>query len=114
LRPLIEPQLPALIEKLVPGSKRGMRQSERAAKLAKIDAEVAKLTAQRDEILAELSAARISIAVPDAAVATSPLGERLQPLAADHSYSPGRRAQKPVFEMGGGRSDVDRGPDAGI
>jgi hypothetical protein len=64
LRPAIEKELPALIEQAFPGSRKGMRSSERVAKLAKLDRQIATLEAERNEYVVALRDAQKAIDTP--------------------------------------------------
>jgi hypothetical protein len=61
LRPVIEAQLPKLIEECFPGSRKGMRSSERVAKL---DKAIGALEAERNEYVAELREVQKAIDPP--------------------------------------------------
>jgi hypothetical protein len=58
LRDRIDERAPELVADLFPDADKGMRATERAAKLAKIDTEIAKLEGERDDLVEQLEAAR--------------------------------------------------------
>lgn len=64
LRPAIEAQLPKLIEESFPGSRNGLRSSERVAKLQKLDKAIAALEAERNEFASALGDAQKAIDTP--------------------------------------------------
>lgn len=61
LRDKIGAELPALVERLCPGSQHGIKAAERVAELARIDAELAALKSKRDRLVAELTEARKAV-----------------------------------------------------
>jgi hypothetical protein len=64
LRPVIEAQLPKLIEESFPGARKGMRSSERRARLEKLDKQIAALDAERAELVGALRDAQKAIDTP--------------------------------------------------
>jgi hypothetical protein len=64
LRPAIEKELPALIEQALPGARKGLRSSERRAKLEKLDKAIATLEAERNELVGALRDAQKAIDTP--------------------------------------------------
>jgi hypothetical protein len=64
LKPAIAAQLPKLIEEAFPGSRKGLRSSERVAKLAKLDGQIGALEAERAAYANGLRDAQRAIDVP--------------------------------------------------
>jgi len=64
LRDQIADEIPALVAKIFPQGSRGMKAADRTAALAEMDAELSELVAKRDELSAELHAARSAVLHP--------------------------------------------------
>ena len=62
LRDKIEAEIPALVEKLLPGARTGMTTAERAKGLQELDAQIDELKAKCDAVQADLNAARAAVA----------------------------------------------------
>lgn len=58
LRDKLANEVPALVDRLCPGSRSGMKQVDRQKALAEIDAKISELEAEREALNAELEAAR--------------------------------------------------------
>lgn len=61
LRDKIAAEIPALVEKLFPASRNGMKEADRAQALAALDTKISALRAERDAIVAEMAAARQAV-----------------------------------------------------
>jgi len=61
LREKIAAEIPALVEKLFPASRNGMKEADRAQSLADLDRKISALRAERDAIVAEMAAARQAV-----------------------------------------------------
>jgi hypothetical protein len=64
LRPAIEAQLPKLIEEAFPGSRKGLRSSERLAKLQKLDGQIKALEGERSHLVGLVRDAQKAIDTP--------------------------------------------------
>ena len=64
LRDRIAAEVPALVGKLCPGSERGMKAADRAQMCRELETQLATLTARRDELQADLGAARAAVLPP--------------------------------------------------
>ena len=62
LREQIAKEIPSLVAKLCPAAQQGMKQSDRDAALAALNAELRELEDRRDQLTADLAAARQAVA----------------------------------------------------